>query len=304
MVKLSSLLSTSKHSYSCEFTYTTTHHIISNFKDNMKLNLKNLVIALAMLAVGAHGSIGVVGDPHFKTWKNGHSYDYHGECDLVLVHSEAFESGKGLDIHIRTKIRRDFSYVSSAVLRIGEDILEVASKGVYFLNGVASADLPSEFAGFAFSHTQPIEHQNVFDVHLFGQQHIILKTYKDFVAVTIEQGIKERFGDSVGLMGHYDGNMLARDGTTVIEDPNAFGQEWQVLSTESKLFQEDRLPQHPQTCTLPSPVATSQLRRRLSGASDLAAAAERACAQWGVGKKACIYDVLSTGDLEMAESGY
>jgi hypothetical protein len=49
---------------------------------------------------------------------------------------------------------------------------------------------------------------------------------------------------------------------------------------------------------------TSQLRRRLSGASDLAAAAERACAQWGVGKKACIYDVLSTGDLEMAESGY
>jgi hypothetical protein len=279
----------------------------------MKLNLKKLVFALAMLASisGVNGVAGVVGDPHFKTW-SGHSYDYHGECDLVLIHSESFESGKGLDIHIRTKIRRDFSYISSAVLRIGEDILEVASKGVYFLNGVASADLPSEFsglsefAGFAFSHTQPIEHQHVFDVHLFGQQHIILKTYKDFVAVTIEQGNKERFGDSVGLMGsHYNGNMLARDGRTVIEDPNSFGQEWQVLSTESKLFQEDRLPQHPQTCTLPSPVATSQLRRRLSEAeSDLAEAAEKACAQWGEGKKACIYDVLSTGDLDMAEAGF
>jgi hypothetical protein len=269
----------------------------------MKLNLKN-IFALAMLTVGANGVLDPDGggDPHFKTW-NGHRYDFHGECDLVLIHSEAFESGKGLDVHIRTTIRRDFSYISSAVLRMGEDMLEVGSQGAYFLNGVASADLPSEFSGFEFIHTQPIEHQHVFEVHLGGQQRIKIKTYKDFVAVKIEQGHKERFGDSVGLMGDYGGNMRARDGTTVIEDPNAFGQEWQVLPTESKLFQEDRLPQHPQTCTLPSPEATSQLRRRLSETSALSKAAEIACEHWGEGKESCVYDIMATGDLEMAQAG-
>jgi hypothetical protein len=186
---------------------------------------------------------------------------------------------------------------------MGEDTLEVGSQGVYFLNGVASADLSSELSGFEFSHTQPIEHQHVFEVHLGGQQRIKMKTYKDFVAVSIEQGNKKRFGDSVGLMGDYEGNMRARDGTTVIEDPNAFGQEWQVLPTEPKLFQEDCLPQHPQTCTLPSPVAKSQVRRRLSEASNLAEAAEVACAQWGEGMESCVYDVLATGDLGMAQAG-
>jgi hypothetical protein len=97
--------------------------------------------------------------------------------------------------------------------------------------------------------------------------------------------------------------MVARDGTTVLEDPIAFGQEWQVLSAESKLFQEDRLPQHPQTCTFPSPEATKKLRRRLSEPSYMEEAAEVACAHWGEDKDDCIYDVLVTGDLGMAEAG-
>jgi hypothetical protein len=79
------------------------------------------------------------GDPHFKTWSGGH-FDFHGMCDLVLLQSEIFGSGLGLDLHIRTTARRDLSYISSAALRIGPDVLEVESKGVSFLNGVAGAD--------------------------------------------------------------------------------------------------------------------------------------------------------------------
>jgi hypothetical protein len=51
------------------------------------------------------GGGGANGDPHFKTWQGQH-YDYHGECDLVLLHSSEFGSGLGLDVHIRTKLRR------------------------------------------------------------------------------------------------------------------------------------------------------------------------------------------------------
>jgi hypothetical protein len=75
---------------------------------------------------GKDYSAGCDGDPHFKTW-GGHHYDYHGECDLVLLHNAAFESGMGIDVHIRTKIRRDMSYISSAALKIGKDVLEVAA---------------------------------------------------------------------------------------------------------------------------------------------------------------------------------
>jgi hypothetical protein len=250
------------------------------------------------------GSGGGNGDPHFKTWR-GHHFDYNGECDLVLLHSSKFGAGLGLDVHIRTKMRRDMSYISAAVLRMGVHTLEVQSEGVYYLNGVANAELPREFSGFAFSHTQPADKQHVFEVYLGGDQHIMLKTYKDFVSVLIQKGQSKHFGDSVGLMGDFgQGRMLARDGNTVLDDPNAFGQEWQVLDTEPTFFQTLRLPQHPMECTMPTPMEASQLRRRLLEASSVdELAAEEACAHWGEGMDDCVFDVLTTGDLEMAMVG-
>jgi cysteine-rich repeat protein len=249
------------------------------------------------------GGGGGHGDPHFKTWRR-HPFDFHGECDLVLLHSSEFASGLGLDVHIRTKLRRDMSYISGATVRIGTDVLEVDSQGVYVLNGEVGAKLPSELSGFAFSHTQPTDKQHVFAVHLGGRESIYVKTYKDFVSVLIEQGQNKNFGDSVGLMGDFRyGRMIARDGKTVLDDANAFGQEWQVLDTEASLFQSLRLPQHPLECKMPPPAQASLLRRRLSESKGAELAAEKACAHWGEGKDDCVFDVLTTGDLEMAVVG-
>jgi cysteine-rich repeat protein len=249
------------------------------------------------------GGGGVEGDPHFKTWR-GHRFDFHGECDLVLLHSSEFGSGLGLDVHIRTKLRRDMSYISSATLRIGTDILEVESQGVYYLNGVLGAEVPDKFSGFEFFHTQPTDKQHVFAVHLGGGEIINVKTYKDFVSILIEKGESKNFGESVGLMGDFGkGRMLARDGQTILDDANAFGQEWQVLESEDSFFQRLRLPQHPMECTLPPPMKASQLRRRLLESSIGELAAEKACEHWGEGKDDCVFDVLTTGDLEMAVVG-
>jgi hypothetical protein len=143
-------------------------------------------------------------------------------------------------------------------------------------------------------------------VHLGGRELLKLKTYKDFVSVLIEQGHHKHFGDSAGLMGDFRmGHTIARDGKTVIDDVNTFGQEWQVRDTEPSLFHTVRLPQHPQQeCTLPPPMQASQLRRRLSESSSVdQLAAEKACEHWGEGKDDCVFDVLTTGDLEMAVMG-
>jgi hypothetical protein len=247
----------------------------------------------------------VHGDPHFKTWR-GKRYDFHGACDLIFIQSKGFESGLGLDVHIRTKMRGDMSYISSAVLRIGSDVLEVESQGLYYLNGVANAELPSEFSGFEFLHTQPTDKQHVFEVHLGGRERIKLKTYKELVSVLVEQGLSKHFVDSVGLLGDFgEGRKFARDGKTILDDANAFGQEWQVLGTEPTLFQNVRFPQHPQKCTMPTPVQASQLRRRLLETSSVdELAAEKACEHWGEqGKDDCVFDVLTTGYLEMALVG-
>ena len=70
--------------------------------------------------------------------------------------------------------------------------------------------------------------------------------------------------DSQGILGRFDdGAMLARNGTTIIEDANDFGQEWQVLGSEPMLFTEREGPQHPQNSTLPSATETyTAIQRR------------------------------------------
>jgi hypothetical protein len=249
-----------------------------------------------------HGG-GGNGDPHFKTWA-GSRYDFHGACDLILFQSSQFKAHLGVDLHIRTAMRRDMSYISNAALRIGTDLLEVTSRGIYYLNGVRGANMPNEISGFPIAHSQPNENQHVFDVALGDEEHIHIKTYKDLVSVMVDGAQSKNFGDVVGLMGTLKkGHMLARDGDTVLSDHNAFGQEWQVLDTEPKLFQTVRFPQYPQVCTMPLPAQTSLLRRRLSESKDAELAAEKACAHWGDGKADCVFDVLATGDLEMAEAG-
>ena len=267
--------------------------------DLRSFELGNLMSAnLVGLGNGAGGGFG---DPHLKTWR-GHRYDYHGECDLVLVHSDTFGNGQGLDLHIRTEIRRDWSYISDAALRIGKDILEVDSKGHYYLNGVKDAEMPSTIGGFEMTHKISKSGRLSLDVNLQKKGHIRFREYKEFVSVNIVQGREDLFGDSIGLMGSFGtGQMLLRDNETVEEDPITFAQEWQVRQHEPKLFRHMRAPQYPQTCNLPS--AKRESRRRLEEDGITVEMAEKACENWGEDKEGCIYDVMATGELDLAQAG-
>ncbi|CAB9509395.1 expressed unknown protein [Seminavis robusta] len=244
---------------------------------------------------------GSVGDPHFKTWA-GKWYDYHGICDLVLLKLDDFANGQGTDIVIRTAGRGSFSYIETAAIRIGQDILEVTGWGAYAVNGVEHADLPMDLGGFKFEKWWSNTKKPVFMIHLDGGEHIKISTKKELVSVKVENATQATFGASVGLMGSYnDGIWFARDGETVMTDPIAFGEEWQVLNTEANLFEMDRFPQFPQRCQLSQ--ATRTGRRRL-GEAIAQEAAEEACAHWDdEHMDLCVFDVLATGDLELAESG-
>ncbi|CAB9504651.1 unknown protein [Seminavis robusta] len=257
---------------------------------------------------------GVFCDPHIKQLAGGY-FDYHGECDLVFAHAPDFGHGVGLDIHVRTTIRYHYSFISTAAIRIGNETLEVTGFGEYVLNGVNDAKLPNTISGYPVSHTQVNDKKHVFGIEVGDGSVIEVDTMKDMVSVDIVPvdgffgpEMRAWLGNSTGLMGSLDNvYMLARDGVSTFEDPNAMGQEWQVRDWESKMFQNpDRPPQYPQKCLLPSLEAKeNRRRRRRLGEGVSKEQAEKACGhvQEAERKKACMMDVMVTDDVELAE-GY
>ena len=72
-----------------------------------------------------------------------------------------------------------------------------------------------------------------------------------------------------------------------------------MLESEPSLFQvADRFPQHPAGCEMPD---TTTVTRRL-GSTIAEKAAEEACAHWGDAKETCVYDVMATGDIDLASA--
>ena len=251
--------------------------------------------------VGDGESGGGYGDPHMKTWM-GEVYDFHGACDLVLVSSPTFHNGAGLDLHIRTKIRDDWSFISDAALRIGDDVLEVGAKAYYYLNDVAGAEIPSTVGGFPVTLTHFGTRRHRFEIDLGHMGVIAIKVFNEFLAVEVNNAHSDGFGDSIGLMGAFsDGSLVGRSGQ-VYADHNEFGLSWQVHDTDTNLFQNQQGPQYPQLCHMPAPKVMKS--RRMSESLVSFDVAAKACADWTEEtRESCIYDVMSTGDLDMAEAG-
>lgn len=141
---------------------------------------------------------GEVGDPHIEHW-NGDWYDWHGECDAVLLHAPDFQNGLGLDIHTRSTIRYEYSYIESVTIRIGDDILEVSSFGGYFFNGVEDVDLPTMMGGIAeVVHTKLSVNDHAFVANLGEGATLHINVHRDIVSIKIThsgpEAVVEWFG--------------------------------------------------------------------------------------------------------------
>jgi len=237
--------------------------------------------------------------------------DFHGACDLVFLSNPSFQDNLGMDVHIRTTLRDDFSFIESAALRIGTDVLEVSGWGEYIYNGVASAEFPFTLGGYPVQFQQVDMKKYRFDIYYAEGQGIRIQTVKDLVNVQMVNASMHEFEDSVGLLGHFGGNqLLSRDGNTdyfMTRDFDTFGLEWQVQPNEGMLFDDAREPQAPKQCIMPAPKSSETRHlRRLGEASVTQEAAEEACAQYHAeehARKLCVSDVIALNDLEVADAG-
>lgn len=249
------------------------------------------------------------GDPHFVTFA-GKKYDFHGGCDLVLLKTPSFNDGLGLNVHIRTQIKSTWSFIEAAVLQIGDHMLEVtgADGGKYWLNGekegrsIQTGD--SHLGDYGVHFRRVNDHQTISRIDVGNSNAISIETFKDFVRVNIKPKDPLPFTGSVGLLGSFPGgSMVARDGKTLVEDANEFGQEWMVRPTDPILFHDvDESTEFPLKCAMPSEQAKQEARRRLGmGVTEEEAAA--ACARVGSeSMDACVFDVMATNDKDMAGS--
>jgi len=259
-------------------------------------------------------------DPHFVTWYGNH-FSYHGACDLKFLHNKRFGNGLGLDLDIRTQhmMNQAYSFISNAVLRIGEDILEVVADGRHFINSQLDLPLPALLGGYFVSKSvnescrgrdenRKCWYSMQFNIAIGLDDYIRIKVASEMIHVTVE-GKSDTFAGSVGLVGTYPGDhhgKIARDGVTFIRDPDTYAEEWQVLDTEPKLFQGLRRPQHPEKC-IPAIKPGLKNGRRLRNLSEAEAhvAAEEACSHVkGPEWEFCMFDVSATGDYGMAATVY
>jgi len=246
------------------------------------------------------------GDPHFQRWGQEHD-TFHGECDLVMVHSDEFHNGAGFDLHARTKIQDYFSYIETMAVKIGNDRVEFHNDHFY-LNDVkyTPADLPLTFGDKFSVENAPVEHgKNVnyyqyYKVDLHENSSVLFKFYKKFLTFEID-GHPADFADAVGLMGEFHtGEMIGRDGR-VMENFDEYGFEWQVNPEDNIIFRDaTRSPQLPyEQCRMPTGARPS--RRHLRSNLVLVAQAQEACAHMsGKGLDLCVDDVLTTGDVGLA----
>jgi len=244
------------------------------------------------------------GDPHFKTW-TGDKYDYHGECDLVLVDHPTFSNGLGLKIHIRTTRVKYFSYISNIAVQIGDEVLEFDNDVENFL--INGEKVPPQLKhvrtllGGFHVRRDPKAISIRLDDHIKAKIDLVQRK-NGWPAVVVDGEETEIFKGSLGLLGDWEtGKRLARDGNTEMNDSDAtnFALEWQVRDTEPMLFKEARFPQYPRTCTPP----TKNLSKRL-GVSNFEKEAQKACAHWKEDVEDCIFDVIATRDVKVAEEGH
>lgn len=251
------------------------------------------------------------GDPHFLTFGDV-SYDFHGGCDLVLFEKEDFDDGVGLTVHIRTQIKKTWSHIKSAAIRIGDHVLELSAERDQTLvrwNGAQKGHNlePGEasLGHYPVKFVRINGHQTRTRIDLGGKlgDAISVDTFKEFVRVNFSTKTHKKYVGSRGLLGSYpNGEMLARDGNTRMENAtDAFGQEWRVGAGDRMLFHDADPAGLVGTCNMPD---LSKSRRRLGESGVNKEDAAKACSTVADPKRRddCIFDILATDDLDMAGS--
>jgi hypothetical protein len=231
----------------------------------------------------------------FCSWA-GHHFEYHGICDLVLLHSSSYGNNLGLTIHIRTAEKSGSSYITNAVISIGKDRLEIQKDGMYYWNNEAVIAQPNLFGDSTLTYVVADGWLPMWTITSPRGGIIFVQIFDGMVDVKLSGFLNEQISDSVGLLGDVDsGFLLSRNGDWMF-DTNEFGNEWQVRDTEPNLFHDVVEPQFPLACRMPK---REDVERRLKSFGHISEEEVRElCNDSGTYYKNCVDDIRLFGNRE------
>mmetsp|Transcript_11083 Transcript_11083/g.26338 ORF Transcript_11083/g.26338 Transcript_11083/m.26338 type:complete len:167 (-) Transcript_11083:90-590(-) len=140
-------------------------------------------------------------------------------------------------------------------------------------------------------------------IHMGDGEKIFIDNFKEYVNVFLEKPRSNDFELTTGMWGTFGahGSMMARDGITIIEDGDAFGNEWQVHPTDPQLFHIIDGPQYPAKCIMPEKLTADQRHLRAMSKQVSEDDAKKACSKVSAGRmQNCIADVFGSDNLDMA----
>lgn len=206
------------------------------------------------------------GDPHFLGFFE--SFSFMGACDLLLLSVPTHH----VQIHIRTTIQSDFSYISGIAAIFGSDIIEVKTNGSVWINkelafgNSASAEnvhhLPRSQIQIKQSFKGKKHNIIVYDIDLQNNLSLEfranLKNHMLFIGThgIFPAGTTGLLGSPTmkGLWSRTSGPDEASV-NMVGGDTDIYSETWQIRPGEdTKLFMDDREPQFPLTCVYPTGV--------------------------------------------------
>ena len=227
-----------------------------------------------------------------------------------MAHSQLDEQNE-MDLHARTKIIDNWSLISNAALRIGDDIFEVDNDDFsHYFNGVKNVEFPIMLAGkyevtseekdTPFTDDKGVEtttKEVVYQIDLAGSGSITITNYRTMLSIKVNSYLS----DTYGMLGHrIKTGLVGRDGETTVSEEE-MGAQWQVRDTEPMLFHElGTGPQYPESCVLP---IVNSRQRRLRTSDITYEAAKTACETVDESmRQFCMEDVIRSGDVSMAHT--
>ena len=149
----------------------------------------------------------------------------------------------------------------------------------------------------------------LFNIKLLDDQEIVISIYQGMIALDVHGTMLDTAGmlgtsGLTGLTGR-SGHQYHRN-----HEPDQMASDWQVRDDEPMLFHENRQPQYPNSCIVPSVQEVERRRLRLRGTKyEFEKQAKNACytlrhdvlgAVYEDVLNMCYEDVLLTGDLAIA----
>jgi len=223
------------------------------------------------------------------------------------MHSNMFESGTGIRVHVRTT-RVDtprgvsYSYVSGTAVQVGDHVLEASEDGGIIIDGfpttftatfddssrqhhadeesITTTTSSTTFAGYTLTRTLKGRKDQIFafEVNLGNSNVIKIRTNTKTSIMNVD--VEGYYEGSVGLLGPpagEDDRFLSRDGSLDLTGNwNSFGEDWQVNYQDPMLFQVPREPQYPVTCLYDESSEKKTLRRHRRRLLDSSNGANRA----------------------------